>query len=168
MTSPYLLGDLARDEGLRLHAYPDPISPRGRELAKNPVKRCAGWEKLSGAPWTIGYGHCGPEVHDGLSWSLDEANAALAKDADHAKALLDQHLPWWRRLSAYRQDVLVSMMFNMGWGGLSGFHNTLAAIEAADYERAAVGMLASKWATQTGDRAKRLATQMRTGVRAHG
>lgn len=174
MTTPFLAGDVARDEGLRLKAYPDPLSPRGRELAKPMNKRCAGWQKLSGAPWTIGHGHCGPEVHEGLVWTLAEATAALVRDLAHAEALLDRYVPWWRTLSDVRQDVLANLMFNMGWDnlktpqheGLSGFVNTLAKIKSGDYAGAAEAMLESRWAAQTGNRAKRLATQMRRGVHA--
>jgi lysozyme len=38
--------------------------------------------------------------------------------------------------------------------GLLEFKNTLAFIKAGDWERAANGMLASKWAKQVGMRAK--------------
>jgi lysozyme len=176
MTTPFLLGDLARDEGLRLTAYPDPESPRGREIAKPLAKRCAGWKSLPGQPWTIGYGHTGPEVVEGLVWTLEEAAAALKADAAAAEAKLDRNLGWWRSLSAVRQDVLANMCFNMGWDnprtprleGLSGFVRTLALIHSGNYGAAAEEMLRSAWAAEVGDRAKRLATQMRTGVRAIG
>jgi lysozyme len=166
MTTPFLAGDVARDEGLRLRAYPDPISPRAIELAKPEAKRLKGWQFFSGAPWTIGYGHCGPGVTEGLIWTLEQARATLSVDLAHACALLDANLPWWRTLSDVRQDVLANMCFNMGWGGLSGFVNTLAKIKAGDYAGAAKAMLASKWAAQVGDRAERLAEQMKTGLRA--
>jgi len=45
------------------------------------------------------------------------------------------------------------MCFNLGIGGLLGFNNTLAFIAAGDWESAANGMLASKWAKQVGMRA---------------
>ncbi len=62
-----------------------------------------------------------------------------------------------------RQDVLANMCFNMGIGTLMTFHNTLAAMHDQRWEDAAEGMLASKWASQVGARADRLAEQMRTG-----
>ncbi len=46
-----------RDEELRLIAYRD-----------------------SGGVWTIGWGHTGPEVHEGLVWTRAQAEAALKKD----------------------------------------------------------------------------------------
>lgn len=174
MTSPFLAHDLALDEGLRLKAYPDPLSPRGKAMALPINKRPAGWEKLSGAPWTIGYGHCGPEVVEGLTWTHEQANAALRADIAHAEHLLDGGIPWWRTLSDTRQDCLANMVFNLGWDnprtpeheGLSGFVATLALVRSGHYGEAAEQMLSSLWARQVNGRAKRLATQMRTGVRA--
>lgn len=166
MTSPYLAGDLARDEGLRLKAYPDPLSPRGRELAKPMLERCEGWAKLPGDPWTIGHGHTGPDVHEGLVWTLEQCNAALKADIAEAESCLDHAIPWWRQLSDYRQDVLANMAFNLGWTKLSAFHHFLAALDQGDYDDAATEMMASAWAREVGARARRLATQMRTGVRS--
>ncbi len=152
MTTAYLRQDLERDEGLRLDAYPDPLS--GAE------------------PWTIGYGHTGPEVCEGLSWSPDQCADALARDIGAACALLDQHAPWWRELNDARQDVMANMVFNMGWlnaagtHGLGTFHNTLAAIRLSRWQEAHDGLLASAWAREVGARAQRLAQQMLTGERS--
>lgn len=66
--------------------------------------------------------------------------------------------------SAPREDVLVSMAYQMGVAGLAGFKNTLAMIARGDFEGAANGMLNSKWAKQTPARAKRHAEVMRTGT----
>src|ERR1044072_792728 len=103
MTTKHLITDLMRDEGLRLKAYPDPLS--------------------GGDPWTIGYGHTGPEVKPGLVWTHQQARDALEADiADHV-ADLDKRMPWWRDLDDVRQDVLANMCFNLRIVGLSGFKN---------------------------------------------
>ncbi|MBJ7410111.1 MAG: glycoside hydrolase family protein [Phenylobacterium sp.] len=147
---PQLIADLKRDEGLRLDAYPDPIS--------------------KGPPWTIGYGHTGPEVRPGLTWTREEADAALRDDIAKHNAELARHLPWIARLDPARRRVLQNMAFNLGIGepggkkGLLGFKNTLAMIERGDYAAAADGMLRSLWARQVGQRAVRLANTMRTGT----
>ncbi len=152
MTTPFLARDLRRDEGLRLAAYPDPLT--------------------GGAPWTIGYGHTGPEVHARLAWTPAEAETALIADIARACALLDGHVPRWRRLDDARQDVLANMAFNMGWlsadgaHGLGTFRRALAAIQAGRWQEAHDDLLASAWARQVGGRARRLATQMLTGVRS--
>ncbi len=44
-------------EGVRYAAYADPASPRAVESRKPAAQRKPGWQKLSGAPWTICYGH---------------------------------------------------------------------------------------------------------------
>ena len=151
MTTPQLAGDLRRDEGLRLEAYPDPLS--------------------GGEPWTIGYGHTGSEVCEGLVWTLDQAEAALAADIAHACKLCDLLIPWWRALDDVRQDVLAELMFNMGWRsrdgvrGLSTFVRMLAAARAGDWQGAHDEMLKSAWAREVGQRARRLARLMLTGAR---
>ena len=165
MSSPYLLGDLARDEGLRLKAYPDPLSPRGRELAKPMIDRVDGWRKLPGDPWTIGYGHT-HGVHEGDVWTLEQANAALKADVADVEATLDRDIAWWRQLSDLRQDVFVNLCFNLGWTTFSKFFTFLGLVDRYNYEAAAEDLLGTKAAKQLPERYGRLATQLRTGVRA--
>lgn len=62
-----------------------------------------------------------------------------------------------------RTDVLQSMAYQMGVNGLAAFKNTLAMVAAGNFAGAAAGMLSSKWATQTPNRAQRHAEVMRTG-----
>jgi lysozyme len=157
MTTEYLISDLKGDEGLRLKAYPDPLS--GAE------------------PYTCGYGHAGPDVTPSTTWTQTQADAALDSDIGVAARALDEHLPWWRDHSDLRQDCMANMCFNMGVGKLEGFHNMLAAWQARDYETAAAEGMDSNWARQVGDsppsdkwpvgqRAYRLMQQLRTGERA--
>jgi lysozyme len=160
---PALLASVRLGEGLRLRAYPDPLSPRGLEMAKPQKVRAPGWSTLSGSPWTIGYGHCGAEVRDGLNWSVAQAEDALAADLADACAALDHRLPWWRGMNLARQRVLCEMAFNVGVGRLLGFHRMLADLEAGKYSAGADEMLASAWARQVGERAQRLAAAMRAG-----
>jgi len=131
---------LRRDEGEILHAYTDHLGY-----------------------WTLGVGRL-VDKRKGGGISREESAYLLANDIKRIEAQLDESLPWWRTLSEPRQAVLVSMAFQMGLAGLLGFRNTLAAIKAGRYEDAAGGMLASKWATQTPQRAARLAKQMRNDV----
>ena len=51
------------------------------------------------------------------------------------------------------------MAFNLGVFGLTKFQNTLAFIEAGDYESASEEMLRSRWAEQVGARALDLASR---------
>lgn len=147
---PILISDLKRDEGLRLTAYGDPLTGR--------------------APWTIGYGHTGSEVRQGVTWTQQQAEAALIADIEKHNAQLAAALPWVAGLDPARRRVLQNMAFNLGVGraggskGLMGFKNTLGMIERGEYARAADAMLKSLWAKQVGRRAIRLSDTMRTGA----
>ena len=79
------------------------------------------------------------------------------------KQLLDEIPEIYSALDEVRKSVLLNMCFNLGIGGLLEFNNTLAFIAAGDWERAANGMLASKWAKQVGRRAIELSELMRKG-----
>lgn len=64
-------------EQLRLQAYPDPGSPRAKAIrAGRPPAEC---QKLSGAPWTIGWGDTGPDVVEGLVITEQQANERFAR-----------------------------------------------------------------------------------------
>lgn len=181
MASAALIDALARDEGLRLKAYPDPRSALAQACIKARIdftrnyRALPGWEKLSGAPWTIGCGHTGPEVNPDLVWTDAQARAQLVKDADGHSVELLRAEPWIAKIDAVRQDVLFNMAFNMGVGfpptakakgkGLRAFINTLAKVRSGDFAGASMAMLASPWAVQVGGRAQRLAKEMRTGAR---
>lgn len=62
-----------------------------------------------------------------------------------------------------RQRVLANMCFNMGIGTLMTFKNTLFNMREGNYTLAASGMRDSRWYTQVGVRAERLAVMMETG-----
>lgn len=93
----------------------------------------------------------------------DEIDLMLKNDIKLCERQLDENLPWWRKMTDARQNVLVNMVFNMGINGVLGFVNTLALMKAGRYDAAAAGMLNSKWAKQVGNRAIRLAAIMRSG-----
>lgn len=124
-----LKADLVRDEGLRLKPY-----------------RCTAG-KLS-----IGVGR----NLDDVGISKAEAMAMLDADLEWVRDDLDRNCPWWRRMPEPAQRALANMLFNLGWSRLSAFRNMLAALQAGDYEAAAEECLDSKWATQVGDRSRRI------------
>jgi lysozyme len=113
--------------------------------------------------WTIGVGHL---IDKRAGGSLPQSIRDALLDYDIAGFVhqLDRDMPWWRKLDAVRQEVILDMTFNMGEEHVEEFHNTLAAIQAGDYGAAAAGMLASKWASQVGQRAVYLAHAMQTGA----
>ena len=101
---------------------------------------------------------------DDRGLSEDEVQLLFSNDVRIATEELERAFPWTRSLDEVRKAVLIDMSFNMGLPVLSQFKNTLSLIERGEYEKAAVAMLQSKWATQVGNRAKRLSEMMRTGV----
>jgi lysozyme len=133
---------IKRDEGLRLEAYPDPLT--------------------KAEPWTIGYGHTGG-VKKGEKITEAEADILLTCDISKAISEVTHHIPFAHSLDEVRFSVLVNMTFNMGIWNLLKFKHTLGCVEKHDYQGASSGMLDSLWAKQVGNRAKRLATQMLTG-----
>ncbi|HEX8583065.1 MAG TPA: glycoside hydrolase family protein [Allosphingosinicella sp.] len=154
---PTMIAELRHDEGERLKVY-----------------RCTAGKR------TIGVGRNLDDVgilpHETAMLGITTASAIadgitetqstflLASDIGRVVKDLDKRLPWWRKLDPIRQRVMVNMAFNLGIGGLCGFHNTLSMIERGDYRNAAINMLASKWARQVGARAVRLSTMMRGGA----
>jgi lysozyme len=136
MNRDALAAQLVIDEGCRLKPYRDTVGKT-----------------------TIGIGR----NLDDVGISKSEAMMLLGADIDKVTTQLDVALPWWRDMTDRRQQVLANMAFNMGIAGLLGFRDTLAAMKAGDYTKAASGMLASKWAGQVGARARRLADIMDKG-----
>lgn len=134
MNRERLIQQLSMDEGLRLKPYIDTVG------------------KI-----TIGIGR---NLTDG-GITATEALSLCNNDLDTVEAELNSRFPWWTTLSEERREVLANMCFNMGIGKLFGFQNMLTALKAGDYETAAAEMLNSGWASQVGDRAKRLATTMK-------
>lgn len=100
---------------------------------------------------------------DAVGLREDEIALMLRNDIAEAERHLDTRMPWWRQLDEIRQRVMVDMMFNLGPGSLSKFHNTLLSIRDGRYTDASRSMLQSKWARQVGKRAVRLAHMMKTG-----
>lgn len=146
MTTKFLWQDLERDEGREHAAYPDP--------------------ETKSAPWTIGVGHTGKEVHPGLLWSDTTIDLTFDNDVNLVKRGLDSAIPWWRKIDDVRQDVLVNMAFNLGVGGLMEFHDMLKDASLGMWSACAAEILDSKAARELPARYGRLAEQMKCGERS--
>ena len=145
-----LLATLTRDEGKRNEVYKDSVGID-----------------------TIGVGHnletgeLPPEMRTELATTgeLSDAsvNRLLRDDVEVAlKEVSAMFSECWDDLSGLRKEVLVNMMFNMGYGTLAKFRNMIAAVHEGDYLRAGDEMLDSRWARQVGNRSRRLVQAMRT------
>ena len=96
-------------EGLRLTAYPDPGT--------------------GGAPWTIGYGHTGPDVHPGLTITQQQAENLLARDIQTASDAVNRLVKY--ELTQEEFDALVDFTYNCGAGNLQA-STLLKKVNAGD------------------------------------
>lgn len=130
-----ILGAISEAEKFRAYPYPD----RGH--------------------WSIGYGR----NLTARGVSRPEAWLLMENDVLDVTRELDEHLPWWQGLNAPRRAALVEMGYNLGVGGLRSFERMLDALKRGEFQRAEAEALDSRWHKQVGNRAKRIARQLRTG-----
>ena len=131
-----LKAQLSTDEGYRTKPYRDTVG------------------KL-----TIGVGR----NLDDIGVNAGEISLMLDNDIERAVIAAERLIPSFESLSDQRKAVVCNMAFNMGERTFGGFHDTLQAIAEQRWDDAAEHMLASKWASQVGPRAARLAQAMREG-----
>lgn len=110
-------------ETLELEAYPDPASPLGIETRKlgklmRHYQQVPSWQSYSGAPWTIGWGHTGPEIRPGDVITEARAQALFEQDVERPEmgvtrlcgAVVNQN----------QFDACVSFAYNVGLGHPAG------------------------------------------------
>ena len=83
---------------------------------------------------TIGYGHTGPEVVEGLVWTQDQADSQLIMDLQHAVTVVYNLVTIGLSQPAF--DAVVDLVFNIGSGN---FRNStmLKLLNAGNLEAAA-------------------------------
>lgn len=111
-TSPSGLNLIKTQESCSLWSYPDPASPRAREERKPLAKRAKNWKKLSGTPWTIGWGHTGSEVTAGLFWDQPHCDRQFVYDIWAREIQLTRMVKV--PLNQNQWDALMSLLFNIG------------------------------------------------------
>ena len=131
-----LIAELEQDEGRRKRIYVDTVGKVSGGVGRNLTDR---------------------------GFRDDEIDLMLTNDIDEAIAELDRRLPWWRTLDDARARALTNMSLNLGINRLTGFGKMLSALNRGDWETAASEALNSKWASQVGKRAERIAEMFRTG-----
>lgn len=102
-------------EGREYKAYPDPGSADGK-------------------PWTIGIGHTGPEVHEGLVWNDSQIDSAFENDSAKYESAVSKLVTV--TLNQFQFDALVCLVFNIG---IQAFKDStlLRKLNAGDYAGAA-------------------------------
>jgi lysozyme len=104
----------------------DSIQRGAGKLSKDGVEFIASWEGYrrcaykpvsSETYWTVGYGHYGPDVHQGDCVTIDQALTLLREDCKEAQEAVDRLLKV--RVGQAQLDVLVSFAFNVGVGNFT-------------------------------------------------
>lgn len=103
-------------EQCKLNAYPDPGSENGD-------------------PWTIGWGHTGPEVKPGLVWTQEQADTAFLIDVTRFER--DVAALVKAPLTQGQFDALVLFAYNVGRKALAG-STLLRMLNAGAYDAAAL------------------------------
>ena len=118
--------DLIKEfEGLRLRAYPDPLT--------------------GGAPYTCGYGCANPSISPDTVWTQDYAEQRLKDDLTSFEGMVNKAV--YVALTQGQFDALVSITFNVGPGSTkkdgiimlrTGHPSTLlACVNRCEYDKAA-------------------------------
>jgi lysozyme len=106
---------------------------------------------------TIGYGHRCDENTKPIT--KEQAEKILAEDI--AKAQKNVETLVGKNAPQEVKDIVVAMVFQIGFDGVSKFKTMLKCIKAKNYKGASAAMLDSKWSKQTPERAKRMSELMR-------
>lgn len=122
--TPYVIEKLKQWEGCRLTAYCD-----------------------SGGVWTIGYGHTGPEVKQGMQITQQQAEALLAADLVRFERCVDAgvRVP----LTDNQFGALVSFAFNVG---IEAFKRSTLVRKLNDGDYNAVPSELARWVNAGGRR----------------
>lgn len=103
------------------------------------------------------------EFDEDFTITQEQANALFDLDYDEAVEDIVLVLPDFDEIDEVRQAVLISQIFQLGFGGLRKFKNYLQAVRDRDWEAAATHSLDSLAARQTPQRWERQAEMLRNG-----
>lgn len=104
-----------------LFAYPDPASAMAQAMVRAGVwynflaghaQIPASMANLNGSPWTIFWGHTGPEVHRGMTGTQAQADAQLMKDSQWSQEAVRACVDI--KLSREQFTALESLCYNIG------------------------------------------------------
>lgn len=144
MNKDLLRQELAEDEGCKYEIYLDHL----------------------GLP-TFGIGHLitedDPEYGQEVGTTVTQERVQAVFNRDIAVTLEDcfRLYSGFSELPEEVQRIVANMCFNLGYPRLSKFKGMKAAVEEADWNRAADEMVDSKWYKQVPNRARRLEKRMR-------
>jgi len=152
-----LVERIKKHEGFRTEPYIDVLVAKQPELygisrnEMNTIQKHLGKLKL-----TFGYGF--------TNLTEDEASVLLEYRIHMIRTRLynDQKFKFLYKYFIDVTEVLIEMVFQIGYAGLLKFVNFIGALENGDLNRAADEMLSSRWAKQTPARAQELSDIIRS------
>lgn len=112
--TPALLGLAKSEEGLRLTSY---------------------WDNL-GKVWTIGWGSTGPDIVEGLTWTMDECEARFDDAMEIVMQQVYNMLQFPTEVNQNQYDALCDFAYNEGLGHLRN-STLLKMVNAGDFANAA-------------------------------
>lgn len=130
-TKQQLMKMLRIDEGVKSHCYLDTMGLETIAVGRNISKT-------------------GPGLRD------CEIDFMLSNDIEELYNAWVKTYPWFKTLSEPRKAALIDFSF-MGMGKVAQFKSMLKNLSLGNYNQAAACLMDSLYATQVGDRAKRLA-----------
>lgn len=112
-------------------------------------------------------GHC--TIGPGLNLTVNgiDKKTAFRLIKEYIKKrenLLRNEFTFWPKLSRARQNVLLEMVYHLGYGDFLDFVNFFEDLRKGDYDQAAKEILDSRAARNFPDRYQNLARRMREGV----
>lgn len=145
---------LVEEEGKRLFAYRDSVGHPTIGVGFNLDRRDAA-TLLSRVGTDLG------DVLAGKPLTLDQVDALLDVTVCEAIETARAHVPGLDAMPENVQQVIVDLVFNMGWNTLSGFRRFLGYVALHYWREAADALTDSLWHRQVGSRAVRLETMLR-------
>ncbi len=124
-------------------SYCDPASPMGREIQRLGQWNAylyRGWEppaevkRLSGAPWTIGYGSTGTNIGPDTVWTVAQVGARYEAQSADFMRLVDEAVTV--PVSPMQLAMLTSLAYNAGIGAFRS-STLLRLLNSGDYVSAA-------------------------------
>lgn len=111
-------------DGVTLRSYADPASPLARAIQRkgmwNAYLKChwhppVSMDRMSGAPWTIGWGSTGPEIGPGTKWTYAKANDRFeTRLRSDMAAVLKAIGAVPRAVTANELAAMTSLAYNIG------------------------------------------------------
>ena len=88
--------------------------------------------------------------------SEEVCDLILTEKLEALEERFEKKFDWFKTSPIEVRNVMLNMAYQLGFRGFCKFKKTIAYLEEAEWEKASVEMLDSKWAKQTPNRAKEL------------